>query len=37
MRGAVIAMLLLLLLLLLQKRLADDLSVFSMQSVLNDA
>jgi len=36
MRGAVIAMLLLLLL-LLQKRLADDLSVFSMQSVLNDA
>jgi len=37
MRGAVIAMLLLLLLLLLEKRLADDLSVFSMQSVLNDA
>jgi len=35
MRGAVIAMLLLLL--LLEKRLADDLSVFSMQSVLNDA
>jgi len=34
MRGAVIAMLLLL---LLEKRLADDLSVFSMQSVLNDA